>query len=548
MAVQTPDTNELIDLVRNAVIGERQSIPGPFGERPLVYADYTASGRALDFIERAISLMALPFYANTHTETSYSGLQTTRLREHAREAIRSAVGADDRHAVIFCGSGATSGVNKLVQALGLREPLEDNELPPIVFVGPYEHHSNDLPWRESNAEIVRIPLNDYGDICLVSLKRELQSHPDNPLKIGTFSAASNVTGVKTDMRALGKLLHAHGAWFFTDYAAGGPYLPIDMTESIPGANDHCDAIFVSPHKFIGGPGASGVLVADKRLFSNAIPSAPGGGTVSYVTASRHRYVANVERREEAGTPSILGDIRAGMVFRLKADIGAETIEALEHRAVAKAFETWKANPAIDILGPEKQNRLAIFSFNIKSGERHLHPNFVVALLNDLFGLQVRGGCSCAGPYGHELLGIAEATGLRYESLVSAGQSVFRPGWVRLSFNYFFDDETMDYILRAVDFVARRGTDFLPFYRLDPASGRWQHDGRTTEARIGFTDLCTWGNENSFLGTKRDVAPLSSYLDEAENIADGLACSSSHHPCPKLDESDRWFAIAEDFAA
>jgi selenocysteine lyase/cysteine desulfurase len=422
VAMSKPNADTLIGLIREGLAGRRTMVPGPFGARPLVYADYTASGRSLDFIERAMAQKVLPHYANTHTETSYTGLQTTRFREQARGAIRRAVGADERHAVIFCGSGATAAINKLVNVMGLRRALPEGAARPVVFVGPYEHHSNDLIWRESAVTLVRIPLDEEGMVCMGTLEAALEEHKDAPLKIGSFSAASNVTGVRTDMGRLGEMLARHDALFLADYAAAGPYLDIDM------GRDRIDAMFLSPHKFVGGPGASGVLVARRALLECAVPSVPGGGTVAYVSAGMHRYVGDVERREEAGTPAILGDIRAGMAMQLKADIGAEAIEAREKRAIETAFAAWKQEPNIEILGPAGAERLAIFSLNIRQSGRHLHPNFVVALLNDLFGIQARGGCSCAGPYGHDLLGISDARAQRYDALLQAGLNVFRPGW------------------------------------------------------------------------------------------------------------------------
>lgn len=536
---------ELLSHIRRSVVGAGAMMPGPFGMRPVIYADYTASGRALDFIEDAMRETVMPFYANTHTETSYTGLQTTRFREAAREAIRRAVGADDHHAVIFCGSGATAAINKLVQAMGLRTGTAAGEKP-VVFIGPYEHHSNDLMWRESAVTLVRIPLDEEGRLCFGTLESELERHADRKMKIGSFSAASNVTGIKTDMRRLGALLHGHGAWFCCDYAAGGPYLPIAMGESMPGANDHCDAIFLSPHKFVGGPGASGVLVADRRLLTNEVPTVPGGGTVAYVHAGMHRYVSDIERREEAGTPAILGDIRAGLALQLKADMGAERIEALERAAVARVLAAWTEDEAIEILGPRDAERLAIFSFNIRHGGRYLHPNFVVALLNDLFGIQARGGCSCAGPYAHDLLNISAETAGRYDALVQRGLSAFRPGWVRLNINFFFDEETTSAILAAVRFVARRGADFLSIYQCDAASGRWRANGQAMAAMHGFEDLCDWGH----IAAKAKATPLPfpHYLAEAERLADEARAAAKPGMDRALDTEERWFAVAEDVPA
>ncbi|TKT74755.1 aminotransferase class V-fold PLP-dependent enzyme [Aquamicrobium sp. LC103] len=477
-----------IDDLRTDVLGEGIAIPGPFGPRPLVYADYVASGRALDSIETAIRRAVLPFYGNTHTETSYAGRHTTRLREAARAAIRKAVEAEERHAVIFTGSGATAAADKLVRALSNR-PSASQAAKPVVFVGPYEHHSNDLPWRESGFDIVRVPLNDKGMICLASLETALREHGDRALLIGAFAAASNVTGVRSDLHALSTLLHRHGAVFVCDFAAGGPYMPIRMRESAPGAGDGIDAAFFSPHKFVGGTGASGVLVADKALLGGPRPTVAGGGTVSYVTRDSHTYVSDPERREEAGTPGIVENIRAGIVFELKSRIGVDEIERREHAQMQRLEAAWAATPEIELLGPRDAPRVGIYSFNIRVGGRLLHHNYVVALLNDLFGIQARGGCSCAGPYGHALLGIDTAHARAHERAVARGLSAFRPGWARLGLNYTFTDEVTDYIAAAVAFIVRHGADLLPLYRLDAKAGVWRAvDVDTFSAETTFDDL------------------------------------------------------------
>lgn len=555
---QRETSEDLIGRIRADLMGEGAGIPGPFGPRGQIYADYTASGRMLNFVEAALGRIVAPYYANTHSEASYTGRQTARLREEAREAIRRAVGADGRHAVIFCGSGATAAINKLAQAMGLRLPVAERDrdlllaqVPtkarPVVFVGPFEHHSNDLPWRESLATVVRIPLDSAGGPSEETLRQKLAEYADRPLKIGAFSAASNVSGAKADVRALAHLLHTHGALCFLDYAAGAPYLPIDMAESAPGKDDHCDAIFLSPHKFVGGPGASGVLVADRRLFSHSTPSAPGGGTVSFVTPADHRYVSDIETREEAGTPGIMGDIRAGMMLQLKTDVGVEQIEARERGAVERALSRWREIPQIELLGPANPDRLAIFSFNLRSGERMLHHGFVVTVLNDLFGLQARGGCSCAGPYGHDLLGIDETLSSRYRDLIEQGLGLFKPGWVRIGLNFFFDAATIGSIIEAVAFIACRGRDLLPLYQVDLRSGLWQATGGPVPLRFGFEDLRgAWLDQTGPVVGPAVLPDFASCLRQAEQLADvGRKAEAAPVTVPQAAESLRWFWLPSE---
>ena len=327
----------LLDQIRHGVIGERRPIPTCFGEKPLIYADYTASGRSLDFVEDYIRDQVLPYYANTHTETSYTGAQTTALREQARGLIRGAVNASDDDCVIFCGSGATAAINKLVDILNLRLPADLDgrhglceRIPqsdrPLVLVGPYEHHSNELPWRESLARVEVVELDASGQLDLADLELRLQANRECPLVIGSFSAASNVTGIRSDVKAVTALLHAYNGLCFWDFAAAAPYVGIDMSSNPQTA---LDAVFLSPHKFVGGPGSPGVLVVKRKLLTNSVPAVPGGGTVSYVTPEDHRYLVDPEHREEGGTPAIIESIRAGLAVKLQQDVGLDCIGALE---------------------------------------------------------------------------------------------------------------------------------------------------------------------------------------------------------------------------
>ncbi|MEN8114027.1 MAG: aminotransferase class V-fold PLP-dependent enzyme [Actinomycetota bacterium] len=520
---------DLVDTIRASVIGSDYAVPGPFGLRRVTYADYTASGRSLSFIEDYLRDVVLPLYANTHTESSGTGLQTTRFREEAREMIRTCVNANDDHAVVFAGSGATAAIDRLVAVLGIRIPstLEDryalsDQIPqderPVVFIGPFEHHSNELPWRESIADIVRIDEDADGHIDLAQLERELERHADRPLKIGSFSAASNVTGIISDTRAVARLLHEHAALSFWDFAAAAPYVSIDM---VPDDDPLAwkDAVFISPHKMIGGPGTPGVLIARKDLFANSVPAVAGGGTVAFVNPDEHRYIDDVEHREEGGTPAIIESIRAGLAFQLKHAVGTDRIRDLEESFIHRAIESWSTNPNIKILGNPDAERLSIVSFVVLDGDRYLHHNFVVALLNDLFGIQSRGGCSCAGPYGHRLLGIDLDTSHEFEREITRGCEGIKPGWVRVNFNYFISDQVFDFIVEAVHVVANEGWRLLPHYRFDAETGLWEHrDGRgEAPLSLGEVDYAD-GTMRYDHRPHRDTDPvLAHYLTEARTI-------------------------------
>ncbi|MEU3979160.1 aminotransferase class V-fold PLP-dependent enzyme [Streptomyces sp. NPDC026672] len=478
-----PPEPDPLERIRRGIIGEGELVDGPYGPRRVTYADWTASGCSLDFVEDHLRDAVLPRYANTHAESSGNGRRTGRLREEARRVIADAVGAGSTHHVVFCGSGSTAAIDKVVGLLGLRPSprltaagarLPERERP-VVFVGPYEHHSNELAWRESLADVVVIREDDTGRLDLDDLRAALETYAHRPLRIGCMSAASNVTGILTDTDAVAALLHRHGALSFWDFATAGPYLPIRVGESAPGRGDHKDAVFLSPHKFVGGPQTPGVLVAHESLFAGTVPVVPGGGTVTYVGPEGHRYTSDPVAREEGGTPAIVESVRAGLVFALKESVGPGTVRAREERAWHHVRDRWLRHPGIHVLGDTDVPRLPVVSFLIRHGEEHLHHHFVTALLDDLFGIQARGGCSCAGPYGHRLLGIGTARSRAYHDVIAEhGYEGVKPGWTRVSFPYFMSDAVREHIVEAVELIADAGHRLLPDYRFDARTGIWRH--------------------------------------------------------------------------
>lgn len=542
--------DQLIQRIRESVIGQYEPIETPFGKKPLVYADYTASGRALSFVEAQLQRTVLPFYANTHSESSLTGAQSTALREQARQIIADALGCEAHDRLIFCGAGATAAIDKIIQILNLRLPRElsdryelDKHIPtqdrPVIFIGPYEHHSNELPWRETIADVVCIELDEQGGIDQAALAKALQKYAHRPLRIGSFSAASNVTGIRSDIVGITRLLKDEGALAFWDFAAAGPYVSIAM--NTPGAQ--IDAVFLSPHKFIGGPGTPGILAIKAALATNAVPAVVGGGTVGFVSPKDHRYLNDVQRREEAGTPAIVESVRAGLVIGLQQAVGVANIEELEQDYVRRAMERLSAHANIDVLGPKDADRLAIFSLRFIHGDSELHYGFVVALLNDLFGIQARGGCSCAGPYGHRLLHLSDEKSEALDQQIVDGHVAFRPGWVRLSFNYFVSDSEFEYLLSALELVARHGHKLLASYHLNPKTGLWSHRG-TERALPVRLDPSNTDDANGFAPIPRP--DFSQLLVEAKTALDAGATAAHRDaanlepPCTGEAEELKWF--------
>lgn len=452
----------------------------PFGLRRFTYADHTASGRPSEIVEKYIRDQVMPWYANTHSEDSYAGRHSTDMRETARNVLKKSFGATSDYAVILTGQGTTSAIGKLIDVLGIRIPsnlnaryrlsdhIPDKEKP-VILVGPWEHHSNELPWRESIGKVVEVELGDDGGFDLSKLDETLAAHRGKPL-IASFSAASNVTGEKAPIGEIAKRVKAAGGLIFFDCAALATHASINI------ADLGADGIFFSGHKFMGGPGSPGVLIAHKRLFVNAVPSLPGGGTVSCVTSDAHWYLSDFERREEAGSPDVLGAVRLGLAIIMRDTIGTARIEQIEKRFREKAVKEWSKDPEIRILGNTSKDAVSIISFEIYSpkeiGGKKLHHNFVVRLLNDLFGIQCRGGCMCAGPYTVRLMGSCPLEGCTGGS----SPEILRPGFTRLSFNFLTTEEECEYIIRAVSFLAKEGYKFLPNYMYSKDHGSWKYRG------------------------------------------------------------------------
>lgn len=457
-------TGDVAAALAEGLIGKDAFIEGPFGAKALVYADYVASGRALMQVERFVLEQVLPYYANSHTEASYCGGFITRLRREARAVVARCCGANEEHAVIFAGSGATAGINRLVHLFGVHAAIAAGRKVRVV-IGPYEHHSNILPWRECGADIIELEESAEGGPDLAQLAAALES-TDDTLVICALSAASNVTGIVADVPAITRLVKRSGAKMLWDYAGGAPYLSIRMS---PAADAQIDAIVFSPHKFIGGPGASGVLIVRHDAVLDTTPTWPGGGTVKFVSPLGHDYSASLESREEAGTPNVVGDIRAALVLLVKEALGADYMQQRNAHFVQRALAAWKGSEQLELLGSLKANRLPIFSFRVRNGKGgFVHQQLVTRMLSDRYGIQARGGCACAGPYVHRLLEIDEGRSLQMRQAILDGREIEKPGFIRLNFSALLSDDKADFILESVLALAADATGFEHLYGFDPS--------------------------------------------------------------------------------
>ena len=462
---------------RKNIVGINQTFLSPYGEKKMVYTDWTASGRLYHPIEEKMLHKFGPFVANTHTETSTSGAAMTLAYRESRKIIKNHVHAGDNDVLITSGSGMTGVVNKFQRILGLKvsESLKayttiPEDLKPIVFISHMEHHSNQTSWLETIADVVVVPCDDEGLFCLNNFEKTIQNHQHRKIKIASITSCSNVTGIKTPYHEVAKLIHKYNGLCFVDFACCAPYVDINMHPNE--ADEALDAIFFSPHKFLGGPGSSGVLIFNKSLYKNTIPDNPGGGTVSYTNPwGEHDYFDDVETREDGGTPAFLQTIKIALSIQLKEQMGTANIKKREDEVNEVLFETLESLSGVKILAPNQKKRLSIFSFYFEK----YHFNLVVKLLNDRFGLQTRGGCSCAGTYGHFLLNVDQATSNKIKDQILEGCSTAKPGWVRLSLHPTITNEEVTFICNSLKQLTKNIEEWAKDYSYDAQKNDYVHN-------------------------------------------------------------------------
>ena len=457
------------------IVGNDLMIDTPYGKVKMIYADWIASGRFYKPIEKIISEQIGPYIGNTHTETSETGTLMTLSYHLAHKKIKEHVHASDTDVIITAGFGMTSVVNKLQRILGLRTCGMINKSnclqkceKPVVFISHMEHHSNHTSWYETNAEVVLIKPGKDLLFDLNNLEKELKKYKDRKFKIGSFTACSNVTGISTPYHQIAKVMHRYGGLCFVDFAASAPYCDINMHPEDP--MEKLDAIFFSPHKFLGGPGSSGVLVFDSSLYPFHAPDQPGGGTVDWTNPwEEYKYIDNIEAREDGGTPGFLQAIRSALCIELKNQMGTANIQQREQELLKIAFKKMPAIPGLHILAENIRHRLGVISFYIDG----LHYNLTVRLLNDRFGIQVRGGCACAGTYGHYLLNVSYQQSRHITSQITRGDLSEKPGWVRLSLHPTMTDEELNYIIKAIASVAKNAAKWVDDYDYNPRTNEYK---------------------------------------------------------------------------
>ncbi len=470
------DLENYFQQFRKHIIGINQEFITPYGVKKLIYTDWTASGRLYRPIENKLINEFGPFVANTHTETSTSGAAMTLAYYQARSIIKQHVNASEDDILITEGSGMTGVVNKFQRILGLKicENLKEHtivpeEKRPIVFVSHMEHHSNQTSWIETIADVVVVPCNKSGLICLDKFESMIKKYQDRPIKIASIIAGSNVTGIKTDYHKVAALIHKYNGLCFVDFACAAPYTNIDMHPEKE--EEYLDAVFFSPHKFLGGPGSSGVLIFNRKLYKNMIPDNPGGGTVTYTTPwGEHGYIDDVETREDGGTPAFLQTIRIALVIHLKEQMGINTIKRREDEINEIIFNCLENLEGIHILAPEHKDRLSIFSFYFEE----YHFNLIVKLLNDRFGIQARGGCSCAGTYGYFLLNVDLDSPRSIEEQMLDGCSFDKPGWIRLSIHPTITNKELDFVCKSLEELQENISDWSKDYTYDSIKNDYSH--------------------------------------------------------------------------
>lgn len=476
---------------RQHIIGIHQTFESPYGTKEIIYTDWTASGRLYRPIEEKLTNEFGPFVANTHTETTVSGTAMTHAYHKAKDIIKKHVNAHDDDVLIVSGSGMTAVVNKFQRILGLKIPENlkvytqvPDALKPVVFVSHMEHHSNHTSWLETMAKVEVIPPGKEGLFSLENLETLLKQYQDHPLKIAAIIAGSNVTGIQTPYHEVAKLMHQHNGVCFVDFACSAPYVTINMHPN--DADAYLDAIYFSPHKFLGGPGTSGVLVFNKKLYKNMIPDCPGGGTVSWTNPwGEHKYIENIEEREDGGTPGFLQTIKTALAINLKEQMGVENILTREHELVKYCFKRLKPVKNIHILAEQHQDRLGVLSFYIDE----LHYNLGVKLLNDKFGIQTRGGCSCAGTYGHYLLHVDYDTSHELTNQISIGDLVRKPGWIRMSIHPTTTNAEIEVICNGIIDLAENHKQWKNDYDYDRVSNEFIHKSQKNSKHSDLVN--TW---------------------------------------------------------
>lgn len=466
---------------RKNIIGIEQEFESPFGRKKIIYTDWTASGRLYRPIEEKLMNAFGPFVANTHTETTVSGTAMTKAYHHARNIIKQHVNANQNDVLITDGTGMTGVVNKFQRILGIKVPenLKDFvaipvEKKPVVFISHMEHHSNQTSWLETIADVEVIPSTEDGLFSLENLKVLLEKYKERTLKIASITSCSNVTGIRTPYHEAAKMMHQHNGVCFVDFACSGPYVSIDMHPEDEEA--YLDAIFFSPHKFLGGPGTSGVLVFNKKLYNNMVPDCPGGGTVSWTNPwGEHKYIDNIEDREDGGTPGFLQVIKTALAIQLKDEMGIDNILKREHEIVDYVFDSLQNVPNIKILAGQHQERLGVISFFIDD----LHFNLGVKLLNDRFGIQTRGGCSCAGTYGHFLLHVDQETSHKLVNEISLGDLIRKPGWIRMSIHPTTTSAEIEYVCNAIQSLAENHKEWAKEYQYNAETNEFLHQNATS---------------------------------------------------------------------